>query len=174
MFITGSCDDTMRQKFTYMINFFNGSIRHKLVEQAEKIGLKGQEAVDVIATTKNTIQEVLQAELKSGKYNEVLSFLKDTSVNVSKDFIFNKIVQRVVSRLILRFGFPHTLAVSLATMLVPFILKRLGKRALKSGKVQDVFVSLGVHDKVEKLSILKDQLKNKFSSPDTNPSICSK
>jgi len=157
-----------------MINFFNGTIRYQLVEQAEKIGLKGQEAIDVISTTKNAIQEVLQAELKSGKYNEVLTFLKDTSINVSKDFIFNKIVQRVVSRLILRFGFPHTLAVSLATLLVPFILKRLGKRALKSGKIQDVFLSLGVHDKVEKFSILKDQLKNKFSYSETKINSTSK
>ncbi|PIQ22299.1 MAG: hypothetical protein COW65_03995 [Cytophagales bacterium CG18_big_fil_WC_8_21_14_2_50_42_9] len=146
-----------------MIQHLNGPIRNKLVLQAEKIGLKGQEAIDVITTTKNTIKEVLQAELKSDKYNEVLTFLKHASVNAGKDLIFDKIIQRVVSRLILRFGFPQTLAVSLATLLVPFLLKRLGNKALKSGKVQDLFLSLGVRNRVEKLSILKNQIINKFN-----------
>jgi len=153
----------MIQKFTSMIHHFNGPIRNKLVQQAEKIGLKGQEAIDVISTTKNTIKEVLQIELKSGKYDEVLTFLKTTSVNAGKNIIFDKIVQRVVSRLVLRFGFPQALAVSLATLLVPFILKRIGNKALKSGKVQDLFLSLGVRDRVEKLSILKNQIKDKFT-----------
>ena len=153
----------MIQKFTSMIHHFNGPVRNKLVQQAEKIGLKGQEAIDVISTTKNTIKEVLQTELKSGKYDEVLTFLKNSSVKAGKNIIFDKIVQRVVSRLILRFGFPQTLAVSLATLLVPFILKRLGNKALKSGKVQDLFLSLGVRDRVEKLSILKNQIKDKFT-----------
>lgn len=153
----------MVQKFTSMIQHFNGPIRNKLIQQAEKIGLKGLEALEIIKTTRNSIMEVLQDELKSGKYNEVLSFLKNASANVSKDLIFDKIIQRVVSRLILRFGFPQTLALSLATLLVPFILKKLGKKALKSGKVQDLFLSLGVRDQVEKLSILKNQIINKFS-----------
>jgi len=153
----------MIQRFTSMIQHFNGPIRNKLVLQAEKIGLKGQDAIDVITTTKNTIKEVLQAELKSGKYNEVLTFLKHASVNAGKDLIFDKIIQRVVSRLILRFGFPQTLALTLATLLVPFLLKRLGNKALKSDKVQDLFLSLGVRDRVEKLSILKKQIINKFN-----------
>jgi len=154
----------MIQRFTSMIHHFNGPIRNKLIQQAEKIGLKGQEALDVITTTKDTIKEILQAELKSGKYNEVLSFLKNASFNAGKNIIYDKIVQRVVSRLILRFGFPQALALSLATLLVPFILKRLGNKALKSGKVQDLFLSLGVRDQLEKLSILKMQIKDKFSS----------
>jgi len=154
----------MIQRFTSMIHYFNGPVRNKLVQQAEKIGLKGQEAIDVINTTKNSIKEVLQAELKSGKYNEVVFFLKNASINTGKNIIFDKIIQRVVSRLILRFGFPQALALSLATLLVPFILKRLGNKALKSGKVQDLFLSLGVRDRLDKLSILRNQIINKFST----------
>ena len=157
----------MIQKFTSMIHYFNGPVRNKLVQQAEKIGLKGQEAIDVINTTKNSIKEVLQAELKSGKYNEVISFLQNASINTGKNIIFDKIIQRVVSRLILRFGFPQSLALSLATLLVPYILTRLSNKALKSGKVQDLFLSLGVRDSLEKLSILKNQLIDKFSTKQT-------
>jgi len=157
----------MIQKFTSMIHYFNGPVRNKLVQQAEKIGLKGQEAIDVINTTKNSIKEVLQAELKSGKYNEVISFLQNASINTGKNIIFDKIIQRVVSRLILRFGFPQSLALSLATLLVPYILTRLSNKALKSGKVQDLFLSLGVRDSLEKLSILKNQLIDKFSTKHT-------
>jgi hypothetical protein len=143
---------------------FNGNVRHQIQQRAEQYGLKGQEAIDVITTTKNTIKEVLQAELKNGHYNEVLTLLKNSALKSGKQIFFDKIIQRVVGRLIVRFGLPQTVALTLATLLVPFILKRLGAKALKSGKVQDLLNNLGVTDRLEKLNILKHQVKDKFSN----------
>jgi hypothetical protein len=143
-------------------NIFNGAVRQRLQQRAEQYGLKGQEAIDLITTTKNTVKEVLQAELKNGHYNEVLSLLKSAALKTGKQVFFDKIIQRVVVRLIVRFGLPQNIALTVATLLVPFILRRLGKKALKSGKVQDLLNSLGVTDRLEKLDILKHQVKDKF------------
>lgn len=146
-----------------MIRYFNGNVRHQIQQRAEQFGLKGQEAIDVITTTKNAVKEVLHAELKNGHYNEVLTVLKNAALKTGKQFFYDKIIQRVVGRLIVRFGLPQTVALTLATLLVPFILKRLGKKALKSGKVQDFLNSLGVKDRLEKLDILKHQVQDKFT-----------
>ena len=149
--------------------FFNGAVRQQIQDRAGQFGLKGQEAIDVITTTKNTVKEVLHAELQSGRYNEVLTLLKNSALQsgkkvfFDKQVFFDKIIQRVVGRLMVRFGLPQTVAFTLATLLVPFILKRLGKRALKSGKVQDLLHSLGVMDQLEKFKILKHQVKGKFA-----------
>ena len=149
---------------------FNGAVRQQIQDRAGQFGLKGQEAIDVITTTKNTVKEVLHAELQSGRYNEVLTLLKNSALQsgkkvfFDKQVFFDKIIQRVVGRLMVRFGLPQTVAFTLATLLVPFILKRLGKKALKSGKVQDLLHSLGVMDQLEKFKILKHQVKGKFAT----------
>lgn len=142
---------------------FNGAVRQQIQQRAGHYGLKGQEAIDVITTIKNTVKEVLHAELKNGNYNVVLDFLKTAAVKTGKQVFYDKIIQRVVGRLILRFGLPQTVAFTLATLLVPFILKRLGKKALKSGQVNDLLHSLGVTDRLEKFTILRQQMKNRFS-----------
>lgn len=148
---------------------FNGAVRQQIQDRAGQFGLKGQEAIDVITTTKNTVKEVLHAELQSGRYNEVLTLLKNSALQSGKKVFWDKqvffdiIIQRVVGRLMVRFGLPQTVAFTLATLLVPFILKRLGKKALKSGKVQDLLQSLGVMDQLEKFKILKHQVKGKFA-----------
>jgi hypothetical protein len=146
-----------------MIRYFNGTVRHQIQQRAQQFGLKGQEAIDVIFTTKKAVKEILQTELRNGHYNEVLSLLKNAALKSGKQFFYDKIIQRVVGRLILRFGLPQTVALTLATLLVPFILNRLGKKALKSGKVQDLLNSLGVRDKLEKLDILSHQVRDKFT-----------
>jgi hypothetical protein len=146
-----------------MIRYFNGNVRHQIRQRAEQFGLKGQEAIDVLLTTKNTVKEVLHAELKSGHYTQVLTLLKNSALKSGKQIFFDKIIQRVVGRLMVRFGLPQTVALTLAMLLVPFILKRLGRKALKSGKVRDLFISLGVTDKLEKFRILQHQLHGKFT-----------
>jgi hypothetical protein len=145
-----------------ILKYFNGNVRHQVQQRAEQYGLKGQEAIDVITTTKNAIKEVLQAELKEGHYNEVLTFLRNAALKSGKQIFFDKIIQRVVGRLIIRFGLPQTVALTLATLLVPFMLKRMGNKALKSGKVQDLLNNLGVTGQLEKFNILKHQVTDKF------------
>jgi len=152
-------------KFTNMINkYFNNELRGRLQDHAEKLGLKGKQAIDIIFLTTNTIKEILQAELKGGNYSGIVSFLKSTPVQAGTNPVVDKIIQRLVSRLMLRFGLPGGLALNLATLLVPFLIKRLSKKALKSGKVQDLFNSIGVTNQVEKLNILKNQIKDKFTT----------
>jgi hypothetical protein len=146
-----------------MIRYFNGTVRHQIQQRAEQFGIKGQEAIDVITTTKNAVKEILHTELKNGHYNEVLTVLKTAACKTGKQYFYDKIIQRVVGRLIVRFGLPQTVALTLATLLVPFILKRLGQRALKSGQVHDFLNSLGVRDRLEKLDILKHQVRDKFT-----------
>lgn len=144
-------------------NYFNGDFRQLLQKQVETIGLKGKDAIAIIATTSQTVKEILGAELRSGNYDEVLTFLKTNSIKIGKDVILDKIIQRVVGRLILRFGLPGSLALTLATLLVPFLVKRLGNKALKNGKIKNLFAVLGINDKMEKWNILKSQVKEKFS-----------
>jgi hypothetical protein len=152
----------MIQAITHMIRYFNGNVRSQIQQRAEQFGLKGQEAIDVLITTKNTVKEVLHAELKSGHYNQVLTLLKNSALKSGKQIFFDKIIQRVVGRLMVRFGLPQTVALTLAMLLVPFILKRLGRKALKSGQVRDLLHSLGVTDKLEKFKILQHQVRDKF------------
>lgn len=163
-----SPDNPNRTKcLTYMIlKYFNGNVRQQIQRRAQQFGLKGQEAIDVLLTTKNTVKEVLYGELKNGQYSEVLTLLKSAALEKGSRLFFDKIIQRVVGRLILRFGLPQTVAFTLATLLVPFILKKLGRKALKSGKVQDLFRVIGVNDRLEKFRILKHQVADKFSPPD--------
>ena len=144
-------------------NNSNVNIREFLQQQAVKIGLKSRQTIDVISLIKSTVTEVLQAELKNGNYNEVISFLKNSSLKVGRELLVDKITQRVVSRLIIRFGLPHSVAMNVAMLVVPFILKRLAAKALKSGKVQDLLQSLGINDQLDKFQILKNQLKDKFN-----------
>lgn len=147
-----------------MINqYFNNGFREKIQSQAVKYGIKGKQALDIISLTKSTIKEILKAELKNGNYNGVVAFLKSAPVQAGTNTVINKIIQRLVSRLILRFGLPGGIALNVATLLVPFILKRISKKALKSGKVQDFLNSIGIKNQVEKLNILKNQVKDKFS-----------
>ncbi|MDB5261781.1 MAG: hypothetical protein JWQ14_1062, partial [Adhaeribacter sp.] len=80
------------------------------------------------------------------------------------NLVVDKVIQRLVGRLILRFGLPGGLALNLATLLVPFLIKRISKKALNSGKVQDLFNSLGITSQLEKLNILKNQVISKFNT----------
>ncbi|WP_026464185.1 hypothetical protein [Adhaeribacter aquaticus] len=156
--------NVMKWEVNKMINkFFNSDVRDRLQIQAKRIGLKSHQAIDVITVAKNTVKEVLQAELKNGNYDQVVDFLKSSAFKVGKDLVLDKIIQRVVARFIIRFGLPNTVALNLAVLLVPFILKRVSKKALSSGRVQDFLNAIGVTDKVEKMNILKLQLKDKFT-----------
>ena len=144
-------------------NYFNNGFRERIQDQAEKFGIKGKQAFDIIALTSSTVKEILQAELKNGNYNGVVTFLKSTPVKTGTNLLVDKIIQRLVGRLILRFGLPGGVALNVATLLVPFILKRLSNKALKSGQVQDLLNSVGVTSQIEKLNILKSQVKDKFT-----------
>jgi len=147
-----------------MINkYLNNGFRERIQSQAEQFGLKGKQAFDIIALTSSTVKEILQAELKNGNYNGVVTFLKSTPAQIGTNLLVDKIMQRLVSRLILRFGLPGGVALNIATLLLPFILKRIGKKALTTGKVQDLLNSLGVTSQLEKLNILKNQVKDKFT-----------
>lgn len=145
-------------------NYFNNGFRERIQDQAEKLGVKGKQALDIISLTTSTVKEILQAELKNGNYSGVVSFLKSTPVQFGTNLLADKIMQRLVGRLILRFGIPGGMALNIATLLVPFILKRISKKALKSGKVQDLLNSIGVTNQLEKFQILKNQVKDKFTS----------
>ncbi|GEO06652.1 hypothetical protein AAE02nite_43160 [Adhaeribacter aerolatus] len=150
--------------FTQMLNkYFNNGFRERIQDQAEKFGVKGKQAFDIISLASGTVKEILQAELKNGNYNGVVTFLKSAPVQAGTNLVADKIIQRLVGRLILRFGLPGGVALNVATLLVPFIIKRLSKKALKSGKVQDLLNSVGVTSQLEKLNILKNQVKDKFS-----------
>ena len=150
--------------FTLMINkYFNNGFRERIQNQAEQFGLKGKQALDIISLTSNTIKEILQAELKNGNFNGVVTFLKSTPVQMGTNLLADKIMQRLVGRLILRFGLPGGVALNVATLLLPFIIKRLGKKALKTGKVQDLLNAIGITSQLEKLNILKNQVKDKFT-----------
>ena len=155
----------MNIQLPVMINkYSNNGLRDRLQENAEKFGLKGKQAIDIISLTTSTIKEILQTELKNGNYNGVVAFLKSKPVQFGTDLLVDKIIQRLVGRLILRFGLPGGIALNLATMLVPFLLKRISKKALQSGKVQDLFSSVGVTTSIDKFNILKNQVVDKFTS----------
>lgn len=153
------------KNFKGMVNkFLDSAFRNQLQNQATKLGIKGRQAIDILALTSNTIKEILQAEVKNGNYAGVVKFLKSPPVQMGTNLLADKIMQRLVSRLILRFGLPGGVAVNVATLLLPFLLKRLSKKALNSGNVQDLLHSVGITKSAEKLNVLKNIVKNKFSS----------
>lgn len=111
--------------------------RGKILQQAETFGMKSQQVLDVISLTRNAIKEELQAEIKNGRYKLVAQFLLNQSVRHGKNLLFDKIIQKVASRLILRLGLPGGLAVSIASLIVPILIKGVSKKVLKNTTVQE-------------------------------------
>ncbi|WP_147275637.1 hypothetical protein [Adhaeribacter pallidiroseus] len=111
--------------------------RGKIFQQAEALGMKSQQVLDVISLTRSAIKEELQAELENGRYKLVVQFILNQSVRHGKNLFFDKVIQKVASRLILRLGLPGGLAVSIATLLVPMLIKGVSKKVLKNNTVQE-------------------------------------
>ncbi len=137
-------------------NNLNSEWRGRIFRQAEAFGIKGRQVLDVIALTRSAIKEELLAELKNGRYKPVLQFLLDQSMRHGKNILFDKIIQKVAGRLILRLGLPGGLAVSIATLIVPILLKGLTKKALKNANVQNLVSRLEAREQLPDLSTLKN------------------
>ncbi len=139
------------------------SWRGKVFRQAAAFGIKGQQILDVITLTRSAIKEELHLEVKNGQYKSVLQFLLNQSVQHGKNVLFDKIIQKVAGRLILRLGLPGGLAVTVATLIVPILLKGLTKKALKNVNVQNLLARLDARDQLPDLSALKNILRRNNS-----------
>ncbi|PSR53143.1 hypothetical protein AHMF7605_06165 [Adhaeribacter arboris] len=133
--------------------------RGKVFRQAAAFGIKGQQILDVISLTRNVIKEELHTEVKKGQNKPVLQFLLNQSIQHGKNILFDKIIQRVAGRLILRLGIPGGLAVSIATLIVPILLKGLTKKAMKNVNVQNLIARLDARDQLPDLSALKTMFR---------------
>ncbi len=133
--------------------------RGKIFQQAEALGVKSQQVLDVISLTKSAIQEELQAEIRNGQYKSVAQFIINQSVRHGKNLLFDKIIQKVASRLILRLGLPGGLAVSIATLIVPILLKGATKKVLKNTSVQEWLTQLSNRHQLPDLATFKNYFK---------------
>lgn len=131
----------------------------KIFQQAEAFGVKGQQVLDVITLTRSAIKEELQAEIVSGRYNSVGQFLLNQSVQHGKNLLFDKIIQKVAIRLILRLGFPGGLAVSIATLIVPILIKGVTKKILKNTSVSEWLLQFTNRHQITDLLKFKNYLK---------------
>ncbi|QMU28299.1 hypothetical protein [Adhaeribacter radiodurans] len=127
----------------------------KVFKQAAAFGIKGQQILDVISLTRNAIKEELHTEVRNGQYKTVLQFLLNQSVQHGKNVLFDKIIQRVAGRLILRLGLPGGLAVTIASLIVPILVKGLAKKAMKNVNVQNLLARLDARDQLPDLTALK-------------------
>ncbi|QNF35226.1 hypothetical protein HUW51_21820 [Adhaeribacter swui] len=133
--------------------------RGKIFQQAEAFGMKSQQVLDILTLTKSAIKEELQAEIKNGQYKVVLQFLVDQSVRHGKNLLFDKIIQKVAARLILRLGIPGGLAVNIATLLVPVLLKGVSKKVLKNTDIQTWLTQINHSKIVPQINALKNFFK---------------
>lgn len=146
---------------------FKNGLRKTLSNQAEAFGLKGSQALDIIALTKNAIKEELQAEINRGHSKTVKDFLQNNAIRYGKDLLFDKIIQRVASRLILRLGLPGGLAVTIASYLVPMLLKSISKKILKHNKVQGFLAGITIPASIEFIQEAKNKVTNTLKKPIT-------
>lgn len=149
-----------------MINtIINKGIRDKISKQAEAFGLKSSQALDVISLTKNAIKEELQAEINRGEHKSIVAFLQNNAVRYGKSILFDKIIQRVASRLILRLGLPGGLAVTIASYLVPLLLKSISKKVMSTNNAQKIVASLKLPLNLPGIQDVKKMVTNKFKKP---------
>lgn len=133
--------------------------RGKIIQQVEAFGVKNQQVLDVISLAKTAIKEEIQTEIKNGRYKEVAQFLLHQSVRHGKNLLFDKIIQKVASRLILRLGLPGGLAVSIATLIVPILLKGVTKKVLKNTSVQEWITQVSNSHYLPNLATFKNYFK---------------
>ena len=146
-------------------NYLNTGLRDKISKQAEAFGLKGSQALDVISLTKNAIKEELQAEIHRGQYKSVAEFLQKNALRYGKDILYDKIIQRVASRLIIRLGLPGGLAVTVASYLVPVLLKSIGKKVITKNNLQNFLTSFKLPPNLPGVQKVKNIVSEKFKKP---------
>ncbi|WP_187270203.1 hypothetical protein [Pontibacter qinzhouensis] len=87
--------------------------------------LRHAQLVDAIQVTKDTIWGFVKRQAAKGNWKEVEEVLKGKPMSETALFLGKELKDRVVQNLILRLGLRSIIAVSLAIVLLPFILAKL-------------------------------------------------
>lgn len=115
--------------------FRNGTQQLTLLLRAA--GLKGRQIKEAVQVTTESVVQDLKIELNKGNYQEVISFLKTNSTVLGKTLILERLTSKLVSRLMLRLGLPGMLAAGVVTILLPFVLARLRKKAMEKKDAEE-------------------------------------
>jgi hypothetical protein len=111
-------------------SFFENSTQ-KLTLLLRAAGLKGRQVVEAIRVTTEGLIEDLKAEINKGNYKEVITFLGTNAIVWGRSALLDRLTKKVASRLMLRLGLPGAIAAGAVTLLLPFVLMKLRKKALE-------------------------------------------
>ncbi|GAA4385765.1 hypothetical protein [Hymenobacter koreensis] len=134
------------------------SIFPSLLGSARAIGLRAWQTGPLFRkaflTAVDSVQEVLRAEVQKGNAKLVADFLTDKAAPVVR----NLLLERMAVRLLARLGLRGVLASNVVGWILPFVVERLIKLALKS----EAAARLQQHPTVTNVRHTLDELKHKL------------
>ncbi|ALJ00486.1 hypothetical protein [Rufibacter tibetensis] len=101
-----------------------------------KAGLTVSQIPQAVQVTRETVEHWLQKELESGNAQQVLLVLKGHVQEKGPKLLLGKLQDMLLVRLVLHLGIRGALATNIATLILPFVLKRVYDLARQNPKMQ--------------------------------------
>ncbi|WP_210464765.1 MULTISPECIES: hypothetical protein [Rufibacter] len=138
-----------------------------------KAGLKATQIPQAIQVTRETVEQWLQKEMESGNAQQVLEVLKGHVQEKGPKLLFDKLKDMLLVRLMLHLGIKSAMATNIATLILPFVLKRIFDLARQNPKMQAWWREQEWREQMPTISQIKSRIKElgqSFSPNRTNPS----
>ncbi|WP_207430757.1 hypothetical protein [Sabulibacter ruber] len=101
-----------------------------------KAGLSVSQIPEAVQIARETVEHWLNKELESGNAQQAVLVLKGHIQEKAPQLLFDKLKDMLLLKLILRLGIKGTLATNIATLILPFVLKRVYDLARQNPKMQ--------------------------------------
>ncbi len=101
-----------------------------------RAGLTVHQIPEAVQVARETVEGWLQRELDRGNAQQVLQVLKGQITDKAPQLLFDKLKDMLLLKLMLRLGIKGALATNIATLLLPFVLKRVYDLARQNPKMQ--------------------------------------
>ncbi|MBC3541681.1 hypothetical protein ACFSC6_01870 [Rufibacter sediminis] len=124
-----------------------------------KAGLKFSQIPEAIQITRETVEVWLQKELANGNAQQVLLVLKGQVQEKGPKLLLDKLQDMVLIRLMLHLGIRGALATNIATLVLPFVLKKVFDQARRNPKVQAWWQEQQWREQIPTLEKIKSKMQ---------------
>ena len=101
-----------------------------------KAGLTFSQIPQAVQVTRETVEQWVQKEMENGNAQQVLLVLKGHVQEKGPKLLMAKLQDMLLVRLMLHLGIRGALATNIATLILPFVLKRVYDLARQNPKMQ--------------------------------------
>ena len=108
---------------------FPGKLPGQVASATRQASQRAGQFRQVVQRALDTVQEVLQAEVRNGHARLVIDFLTDKALPAARVLL----LERMTARLLLRFGLRGALMSNVAGWVLPFVLEKLFQVARSNG-----------------------------------------